>query len=744
MAETGLLRRTGTSAGAAPPTPLRLLWLAALLGLLLGGCGGSDEAEAPAEAEAQAAPDGPPPPWGPRVAGSSNPFFEEWDTPYGLPPFDRIHLDHMMPAFERSLSDHAQELRLIARNPEAPTFLNTLEALDVSGRRLGRFVSLFFSYGAMLSTPQLRAIEGQVASRLTEHLNGIYLDADLYDRVNAVWKNRRREGLDGERLRLLEEMREDFLRAGAGLEGADRKRLADINEELAGLTVRFGQNALAANDGYELLLDQSQLGGLPESVREAAHSLAKEAGKDGWMFKLQRSSITPFLKYSEERDLRREIYQAYLGRGQGGEHDNSGLVLEMARLRAERAALLGYENHAEFVISRNLARRPRNVRRLLDRVWDAALERARQEEVQLSAQARSLGERPEVEPWDWWYLSEKLRAELHDVDDNALRPYFTLEGTMKSAFAVASRLWGLQFVEKPDAPRWHMDVRVWDVQDAEGRHLGLYMLDPAARKGKRGGAWMTTLRDQSKAGGEDVRPLVLNVCNFTSASEGGPMLLSFTEVETLYHEFGHALHGLMSDARYERLSGTAVKRDFVEFPSQMLERWASEPEILTEFALHHETGKPIPLDLVDRVLASRNFNQGFDTVEYVAASYLDLAWHELAPDQIPEDVRAFEVARMNEIGLIPAIEPRYRSSYFQHIFAGGYSAGYYVYLWADAMVADAYAAFRDRGAFDPKLAEALGQILSSGGTRDAEVMFRRLRGRGLDEGALLEDRGLAD
>ena len=728
--------------------------------LALVGCGsGGDEKEQeavakdePAEkakpAGAQEVEVAPPavasPPTTPSRA-NVNPLIEGGDTPYGIPPFDDIRVEHFQPAVSVAIAENREEITAISTSSEEPTFANTVTALEISGRMLDRVAYIFSAYTGMLSTPELRAIEAEVSGAINDHQQSIHQNQALYERIKEVYRHRKKEDLSDEQIVLLRELTNAFEDAGADLEDeTERVRFKEIEQRLTKLSITFGQNVLKSNDAYRLQLNENQLDGLPESVLAIGRKTAQDLGLEGWVYTLHRSSITPFLSYSSDADLRRQIYTAYVDRAKEGELDNRGIILEMVRLRAERAKLLGHKTHADAVIRRNMAHKVSRVRRLLNDVWDPALKAASREAEELRLYAESTGEDTSIEPWDWWFFAEKLRQARYEIDESRIREYFALDATVKGMFGVAENLFGIRFRPLDNVRGWVPSVRTWEVINSEGEHLGIYMLDPFSRTGKRDGAWMTVLREQSRVAGE-VRPLVLNVANFAEGSSDKPVLMSFEEAETLFHEFGHALQGLLSDVTYGSLAGTSVKRDFVEFPSQLLERWLSRPEVLQTFARHYETGEVIPQELIDALARSRIFNQGFATVEYLGATEIDLNWHGLQEDDVPDNpsfVEQLDSSVLEYLGVIREIDPRYYSPYFQHIFSGGYSAGYYSYIWADAMVADAYELFEERGIYDPELASKLERILSVGGSVDPEELFRDLRGRSVKVGALLRHRGL--
>ncbi len=691
----------------------------------------------------------PPPQTATAVPGTqteSNPLLETWDTPFGVPPFDRIASEHYLPAFRTAMQAHAAKIEQIAGSPDEPTFENTVEALELSGATLGRVSSLFYAVDGANSDEVTKETARTIAPELAAHYDDIVLNKALFERVLAVYEQRGDLPLSAEQATLLEETHKQFVRSGANLDDSAQARLRQINAELAELSQQFGENLLADTNNWELLVtDRADLGDLPASLVAVAANEAKRRGHECdecWVFTLQRPSINPFLQYSPNRELRRRIFDGYAMRGDNdNEFDNKAIISRIVSLRAERAALMGYDSHAHFVLSDNMAETPQNVYNLLDQIWAPALERARAERADLQAMLAADGIDDTLRGWDWRYYTEKVRKARYDLDDDALRPYFEVNAVRDGVFALATRLWGLQFIERGDLPGWHPDQQVFEVREADGSHLAILYLDYFTRESKRGGGWMNDLRAQSNID-EFVTPIVTNNFNFPPPAENGKSLLSLSDAETFFHEFGHALHGMFSNVRYESLSGTNTPRDFVEFPSQVMENWMRQPVVLRMFANHFETREPIPHELIDKINASATFNQGFSTVEYLAASYLDMAYHTRTTVE-PVEPRAFEAAVMADIGLIEQIIPRYRSGYFRHIFSSGYSAGYYSYIWSEILDADTFEAFRETDILDPETAERYRlEILSKGGTRPGMELYRNFRGRDPEIGPLLEKRGL--
>ena len=674
---------------------------------------------------------------------ASNPLLTEWRTPYGVPPFAEIEDTHFKPAFDVAMAEQRREIEAILSAAEEPTFANTIEALERSGKALTRVAKVFFGLNSSHSNEAIRELARVMAPKMSAHRDDTLLDQKLFERVAAVHDLRQELDLDAEQRMFLAETYKDFVRNGVNLDHDSQVQLREINGEMAELNQRFGQNLLAETKAFELhVASREDLGALPESLAAAAAAEATRRGHDdGWSFILARPSTVPFLRYSPNRELRQQLLEAFAGRGNRGDDlDNKVGLARIAALRAERARLLGYDTHAHFVLSDSMAKTPDRVYELLDTLWTPALAVAESERAALQEMMREDGVDDDLRAWDWRYYSEKLREARYHLDEETLRPYFELQAVRDGAFMLAGKLFGLEFTELTGVPTWHPDQQVFEVKDADGSYRGLLYMDFFVRESKRGGAWMNSLRNQSKLDGE-VRPIVTTTFNFPPPVGDSPSQLSFREAETVFHEFGHALHDLLSDVTYPSLSGTHVPRDFVEFPSQVIENWLSEPEVLRLVARHGETGEAIPDELIARVKAAERLSQGFATVEYLAASYLDMAWYTLseAPDLEPE---AFERREMERIGLIDEILPRYRSTYFRHVFGGGYSAGYYGYIWAAVLDADGFEAFRETSLFDPETAGRLRHLLSQGGSRDGMELYREFRGRDPEIGPLLARRGL--
>ncbi|MCZ6880304.1 MAG: M3 family metallopeptidase [Gammaproteobacteria bacterium] len=711
-------------------------------GLVLAGCEqatqepGSEATEADSEIAAD------------EVAIAGNPLLAEWDTPFGVPPFDLIEDEHYLPAMREGIKRTLAEIDQITANSDAATFANTLEALETAGGDLSRVSRVFFAVNSAHSNDSTRETAKVIAPELSAMRDAIFLNEDLFARVNAIYEQRESLDLSAEQMRLLSESHKGFIRSGANLDEKSKERLKEINSELASSSQQFGENLLDETNEFELLVsDRGDLGKLPSNLVALAAEEAKRRGHDCecWAFTLQRPSINPFLEYSPNRELRKQIYMGYAMRGDNDNAaDNKEILARMVALRAERAQLMGYESHAHFVLSDNMAETPERVYALLDQVWKPAIALAGKERAALQEMMDADGIGDRVRGWDWRHYTEKVRKARYELDQQALRPYFEVTAVRDGAFAVATKLFGLTFEARDDLPTWHPDQEAFEVFDADGSHLAILYMDWFARESKRGGAWMNALRSQQKFGG-DVSPIITNNFNFPAPIGDTPSLISYGDASTTFHEFGHALNGMLSDVTYESLSGTSTPRDFVEFPSQVMENWMGEPEVLRMFARHYETGEPIPQEFIDKIVASAKFNQGFATVEYMAASYLDLTYHTLSHPVEIGDPREFEIAAMEAIGLIEEIIPRYRSGYFAHIFSGGYSSGYYGYMWSEVLDADAFQAFKETSLFDPETAAKFRKhILAKGGSEPGMDLYVAFRGREPSIEPLLERRGMTD
>ena len=677
-----------------------------------------------------------------------NPFFDPWTGPFEVPPFARMAPEYILPAFERGFAQHDAEIAAVADQSEAPTFENTIAALERSARLLDRVTGVFFNLAGAHTNEALQKIEREIRPKLTAHHNRILHNEVLFRRIDALHQERDRLGLTAEQERVLDRYHVMYRRAGAGLEPATKKRLAEITERMATLGTTFGQNVLADEQSYTLVLETGEdLAGLPDFLRSAARAAAAERNMPGkHVITLSRSSVEPFLQFSARRDLREKAFRAWLARGDNGDKtDNKEIIAETIGLRAERAKLLGYESFAHYRLDDAMAKTPEAVRGLLERVWKPARAGALADRDAMQELVREEGGNFRIAPWDWRYYAEKLRKVRCDLDEATVKPYFQLNHIIEAAFYTAYRLFGLSFEPRKDIAAWHPDVQVWEVRGAAGRHVGLFFGDYFARSSKRSGAWMTTLRDQEKLSG-DIRPLVVNVMNFNKGGDGQPTLLSFDDARTLFHEFGHALHGLLSDVTYPMIACTNVLTDWVELPSQLYEHWLEQPDILRRFAIHYRNGRAIPDDLLKRILDARTFNKGFATVEYVACALVDLEMH-LLKDTAGFDVTKFEDDALSRIGMPAEIAMRHRLPHFAHVFSGGgYAAAYYSYMWSEVLDADAFAAFEETGnIFDPATAKKLhANVYAIGGTRDPEELYLAFRGRMPTPDALLKGRGLAE
>jgi len=678
---------------------------------------------------------------------TANPLLSDWNTPFELPPFAAIEPFHFEEAFEISMREARAESDRIAGQDEEPTFENTIVALEKSGKLLTRVARTFFNLAGAHTNGAIQKIEREVAPKLAKHSSDMLLDARLYGRIANLWQRRDSLGLSEEEAMVLERYQKMFQRAGAGLDEAGKARMAEISQRLATLGTSFSQNVLKDESDFQLVLEtEEDRVGLPDFLLAAASEAARERGLEGkHVITLSRSSIEPFLQFSTNRSLREEAFRGWTARGEnGGDTDNRAIVAETLRLRAEKARMLGFDNYAAFKLDDTMAKTPENVRGLLTKVWEPAVTQARQEAEKLTEMARSDGENHEIAAWDWRYYSEKVRKAEHDLDETELKPFLQLENIIQAAFDTAGRLFGLSFRELKGMPVYHPDVRVFEVLDGSGKHVGLFLGDYFARASKRSGAWMSAFRSQHKLDGE-VSPIIVNVMNFSKGRPGDATLLTFDDARTLFHEFGHGLHGLLSNVTYPIISGTSVARDFVELPSQLYEHWLSQPQVLSKYAVHYKTGEAMPAELLEKLLAAANFNQGFATVEYTASALVDLELH-LIGDPTELDTGAFEKEALGRIGMPGAITMRHRIPHFQHIFSGdGYSAGYYSYMWSEVMDADAFEAFEEKGdVFDRETAgKLLTYIYSAGGRQDPEEAYLAFRGRAPRIDALLEKRGFA-
>lgn len=673
----------------------------------------------------------------------SNPFFKEYATPFQVPPFNEIKLEHYIPAVDAGIADQMAEIKAITDNKEEPNFNNTILAFDQSGLLLNQVGNVFFNINSANTDDKMQELARQITPKLSAHRDNIALNKELFARIKSVYDRRNDLNLNADQLRVVEKYYLDFARSGANLPEDKQAELRKLNDELSMLELKYGENNLAeTNKNFKLVIDkEADLKGLPADVIAGAAETAKQdslAGK--WEFKLQKPSMIPFLQYAENRELREKIYKGYLMRGNNGNaNDNKEVIIKMVKLRDQKAKLLGFPNYAAYVVDVNMAKTPENINQFLMKLWTPALERAKKERDDMQAMINKEGGKFNLAMWDWWYYAEKVRKAKYDLDESQLKPYFKLENVLDGVFHVANKLYGIKFIKRDDIPVYDKEVSAYEVQEADGKHIGVLYYDFHPRAGKSAGAWCTSFRGQTYINCKMITPVVSIVCNFTRPTGDTPALLSFDEVTTLFHESGHALHALFTDGPYNRIAG-AVPNDFVELPSQIMENWASEPEVLRYYAKNYKTGEVIPETLITKLEKSAQFNQGFETVEYLAASLLDMDWHTQTPGS---DVEAFEKTSMDKIGLIPEIAPRYRSTYFTHIFSGGYSAGYYVYIWAAVLDADAFNAFKESGnIFNPEIAAKFRTLLAKSGSDEGMVVYKNFRGQEPSIEPLLKRRGL--
>lgn len=674
-----------------------------------------------------------------------NPFFHPWGTYLDIPDFARIQTSDYLPAFQRGIEEQRLNINAVLENPAPASFYNTILAMENAAPLLQKVSLVFYGQRSANPTPAITALSKELAPILSSARDDIYLNDKLFQRVKAVYDQRDTLNLNEAQQRLLEDTYLSFSRGGANLNQQDKEKFRGINKAISELSLTFRENILADTNKFKLVIDnKADLAGLPDDIIATAAATARSKGLEGkWVFTIQKPSYIPFMTYADNRELRQQMYQAYTTQADhDDEHDNKKLLAKIASMRVERAHLLGYRSHADYVMEQRTAKKPENVYDLLDKLWPAALAKAKDERAQMQAMIDSSNNHFKLKAWDWRYYANKVRAEKYDFDEQQTKPYFSLNNTIKGMFYTANRLYGLTFVERDDLPKYHPDVRTFEVHDKDGSVLGIFMGDYFVRDNKRSGAWASPYRKQQMKDGQRVPPIVVNVLNLAAPIDGKPTLLTFDEASTVFHEFGHALHHMLSNVQYTSQAGTAVPTDYVEFPSQVNENWMTQPEVLAQFAHHVDTGEVIPQALVDKALAAGKFNQGFNTVEYLAATKLDLDWHSLTDTKL-RDAAKFEQASLKKMGLIDEIPPRYRSTYFGHIFSSGYSAGYYSYIWADILGADAFESFKENGIFDKATADAFRyKLLSKGGSRDPMQMYRDFRGKDADIKPLLESRGL--
>ena len=670
----------------------------------------------------------------------SNPFFSEFQTPDGVPPFDQIKLEHYEPAFRKGMEEQNKLIQAIVDSKEEPNFENVIVAFDNSSPILDRVGGVFYNLIEAETTDELTALSMKLAPVLSEHGDNISLNHDLFLKIKAVYDKKDALGLNTEQNRLLEKIYKDFVRSGANLPADKQARLRDINKQLSTLGITFSNNILNENNEFKLFVDKKEdLAGLPDWFCQSAAQEAKAAGQEGkWLFTLHNASRLPFLQYADNRDLREKMYKAYINRGNNNDkNDNKQIIKDILTLRLEKAKLLGYDCYSAFVLDNTMAKTPQTVMDFLGNLWQYALPKAKAEAAELQKLMDKEGKGQKLEAWDWWYYTEKLRKEKYNLEEDEIKPYFKLENVREGAFAVANKLYGITLTKKEGVPVYHPDVEVFEVKDADGSQLGIFYVDYFPRPGKSGGAWMSNYREQQG----DIRPLVCNVASFTKPVGDTPSLLTLDEVETLFHEFGHGLHGLLTKCQYKGTSGTNVVRDFVELPSQINEHWATEPEVLKMYAKHYQTGEVIPDELIEKILRQKTFNQGFITTELMAAAILDMNLHNLT-DMQGFDVEKFEKDAMDSLGLIPEIAPRYRTTYFNHII-GGYAAGYYSYLWANVLDNDAFEAFKEHGIFDKQTADAFRHnVLEKGDSDDPMTLYKNFRGAEPQLDPMLKNRGM--
>lgn len=672
-----------------------------------------------------------------------NPFLKPYDTPFNVPPFDKIKVEHYLPAFKEGIKQQEQIIERFVSEKSMPDFANTIEALENSDILLSEVGGVFFNMRSANTSPELQDVAKEIAPMLSRHNDNILLNKRLFEKIKYVYENK--EPLNVEQAKLLKDTYDKFVKGGAGLDDVKQAKLREINEKLSLLGLKFGDNLLAETNGFKLVIDNKEdLAGLPQSLIDAGAETAAKLGMEGkWVYTLSNPSVMPFLQYSAKRDLREKIWRAYMSRGNSGNaNDNNEVIKEIVSLRLERANLLGYKTHADFVLEDNMAKNAAGVYGLLDKLWKPSIETAKKEAADIQAMIDKEGGSFKLQPWDWRYYTEKIRKEKYDLDEEMLKPYFELNNVRNGIFTLANKLFGITFTERTDVPKYHEEARTFEVKDEDGSYIGIFYLDMHPRASKRGGAWMNNYRDQYVLNGKNVNPVIGVVCNFTRPTGDTPALLTFDEAETFFHEFGHALQGFLSKCSYKSTSGTNVSRDYVELPSQIMENWASEPAVMEFYAKHYKTGEMIPKDLLDKMEKSGKFNQGFATTEYLAACYLDMAFYTRTT-ALTEKPGDFEEKVLSDLGLIPEIISRYKSTYFNHIFNSGYSAGYYSYIWAQVLDADAFQAFVENGIFDKKTASLYRKnVLEKGANGDPMENYIKFRGKEPSIDALMKRKGM--
>lgn len=676
---------------------------------------------------------------------TQNPLLQEYKTPYTVPPFDKIKNEHYKPAITKGIEAHEAEISKIATDKSAPTFANTIEALENAGLLLNNVTTVFYNVNSANTNDEMQAIAKEMSPSLSAHNDNIYLNEALFNRVKTVYDSRNKLKLGSEQSKLLEETYKSFVRSGANLSVADKGKLRQLNSRLSLLTLTYGQNVLAETNNFELVItDKKDLAGLPQNIIDAAAEAAKQKKKSGWLFTLSNASVMPFLQYAENRELRKQIWTAYQNRANNNnEYDNNKVLIEIANLRTEKAQMMGYNRYADYGLEETMAKNPESVSKLLSDLWKPALENAKNESAAIKKMMVADKISGEVQPYDWRYYTEKIRKERFDLDEQQLKQYLSIDNVQNGIFAVTEKLFGLKYKQLTNIPTFHEDITTWVVLDADGTELGILLMDFYARPSKRGGAWMTSYRKQQMKDGKRILPIISLTCNFPAPVGDAPTLLTFDETTTFFHEFGHGLHGLLSNVNYKSLSGTSVSRDFVELPSQIMENWATDPEVLKMYARHYKTGEVMPDGLISKFQKAGTFDQGFATVEYLAAAILDMDYHTQSKP-ITMSAEKFEKQSLEKIGLTDAIIPRYRSTYFTHVFSGGYAAGYYSYIWAAVLDADAFDAFKKTSLFNPELAKKFRtHILEKGGTEDSMILYNKFRGKKPEVKPLLIRRGLA-